>query len=91
MDYILASYLAWQGRPVTRPGWPEGTYAVLKGATPHIFVKGSTPTVWHSTKEDRRATDFQEIHTGLCRSTAESVVGATGDPIEVDEIEDPEA
>jgi hypothetical protein len=79
MDYILASYLAWQGRPVTRPGWPEGAYAVLKGASPHIFIPGSPATVWHSTKEDRFATDFREIIADVPASSDEDSGGPTDD------------
>lgn len=84
MDYVLASYYAWQGEPVTREGWPEGDYACLKGASPHYFAKGVTPTVWHPTKEDRRATDYRKIHTGLCRGNRTPDAGESGDPSEME-------
>ena len=90
MDYILASYLAWQGQAVSRPGWPEGAYAVLKGASPHIFVKGLPATVWHSTKEDRRATDFYKVTNDLPSSDAESDGRSADDSSEYAEVENPE-
>ena len=75
MDYVLASYLAWQGRPIRREAWPKGVYVCLKGAFPHIFVPKQAPTVWHYTIEDFRAHDYQELHTGLCRSNPTATTG----------------
>lgn len=80
MDYVLASYLAWQGEPVRRKSWPQDVYVCLKGASPHIFVPKTTPTVWHSTREDFKATDYERYHTGLCRSNRALETGEDGDP-----------
>lgn len=84
MDYVLASYLAWQGEPVRRKAWPQDVYVCLKGASPHIFVPKTTPTVWHYTREDFKAKDYERYHTGLCRSNRPDAVGATGDETALD-------
>lgn len=80
MDYVLASYFAWQGRPVRRKSWPQGVYVCLKGASLHIFAPKQAPTVWHYTIEDFRAHDYQELHTGLCRGNRAPEAGESSDP-----------
>lgn len=89
MDYVLASYLAWQGQPVRRAAWPRDVYVCLKGASPHIFAPKTTPTVWHYTLEDFRAKDYERYHTGLCRSKPSHGDGTTGNSEGLDPIANP--
>lgn len=84
MDYILASYLAWQGQAVRRASWPRDVYVCLKGASVHIFAPKTTPTVWHYTLEDFKAKDYERYHTGLCRSNRTDAIGAAGNPEDLD-------
>lgn len=77
MDYVLASYLAWQGEPVRRASWPRDVYVCLKGASIHIFAPKQAATVWHYSIEDFRAKDYERYHTGLCRSNRTGTVGPT--------------
>ena len=79
MDYVLASYYAWQGQPVRRSSWPEGVYVCLKGASIHLFAPKTTPTVWHYSLDDFRAKDYERYHTGLCRSNRTPETGTSGD------------
>lgn len=90
MDYVLASYYAWQGEPVRRASWPKGVYVCLKGASPHLFAPKQVPTVWRYTLEDFRAKDYEKVHTGLCRSNPSSEPGATGDPEVLDAEANPD-
>ena len=80
MDYVLASYYAWQGEPVRRASWPKGVYVCLKGASPHLFAPKQVPTVWRYTLEDFRANDYEKVPPGLCRSNPPSESEPTGDP-----------
>lgn len=80
MDYVLASYLALNGEPVRRKSWPRDVYVVIKGASNHIFAPKTTPTVWHYSREDFKAKDYERYHTGLCRSNRTDEDGAASNP-----------
>lgn len=84
MDYVLASWYAWNGTPVRRASWPRDVYVCLKGASLHIFAPKQAPTVWHYPREDFKATDYERYHTGLCRSNPADGLGATGNSEELD-------
>lgn len=84
MDYVLASYYAWQGEPVRRAAWPEGVFVCLKGASVHLFAPKQAPTVWHYTREDFKATDYEKVHTGLCRSNRTPKSGEDGEAGELE-------
>lgn len=88
MDYVLASYLALNGEPVRRKCWPQDVYVVIKGASNHIFAPKTTPTVWHYSREDFKAKDYERYHTGLCRSNSPSSIGTTSNSEGMDEISD---
>lgn len=78
MDYVLASWYAWQGEPVRRAVWPQGVYVCLKGASLHLFAPKQAATVWHYSREDFKAEDYEKYHTGLCRSNRTDEIRATG-------------
>lgn len=84
MDYVLASWYAWQGEPVRRASWPRDVYVCLKGASIHIFAPKQAPTVWHYSREDFKATDYEKYHTGLCRSNRTDEGGSAGDAESLD-------